>query len=47
MHTIQHAALLATGGKIDFEHLPVAIRGEALAGRRFRAPRRWRRSATP
>jgi DNA-binding NtrC family response regulator len=29
MHTIQHAALLATGGKIDFEHLPVAIRGEA------------------
>jgi len=31
MHTIQHAALLATGGKIDFEHLPVAIRGEAPA----------------
>ena len=29
MHTIQHAVLLSTGGKIDFEHLPVAIRGEA------------------
>ena len=28
MHTIQHAVLLSTGGKIDFEHLPVAIRGE-------------------
>jgi DNA-binding NtrC family response regulator len=28
MHTIQHAVLLSTGGRIDFEHLPVAIRGE-------------------
>jgi len=28
MHTIQHAVLLASGGKIDFEHLPVAVRGE-------------------
>jgi DNA-binding NtrC family response regulator len=28
MHTVQHAVLLASGGKIDFEHLPVAIRGE-------------------
>jgi len=38
MHTIQHAALLATGGKIDFEHLPVAIRGEAPAVVRPQAP---------
>jgi DNA-binding NtrC family response regulator len=29
MHTIQHAVLLANGGKIDVEHLPVAIRGDA------------------
>jgi DNA-binding NtrC family response regulator len=29
MHTVQHAVLLANGGKIDFEHLPVTIRGEA------------------
>ncbi len=29
MHTIQHAVLLSTGGKIDLEHLPTAIRGEA------------------
>jgi two-component system response regulator AtoC len=28
MHTIQHAVLLAAGGKIDFEHLPAAIRGD-------------------
>jgi len=28
MHTIQHAVLLSTGGKIDLEHLPSAIRGE-------------------
>jgi len=27
MHTVQHAVLLASGGKIDLEHLPVAIRG--------------------
>jgi two-component system, NtrC family, response regulator AtoC len=31
MHTIQHAVLLSTGGKIDLEHLPAAIRGEAAA----------------
>jgi DNA-binding NtrC family response regulator len=29
MHTVQHAVLLANGGKIDYEHLPVTIRGEA------------------
>jgi len=27
MHTIQHAVLLANGGKIDLQHLPGAIRG--------------------
>jgi DNA-binding NtrC family response regulator len=28
MHTIQHAVLLSTGGKIDLEHLPTSIRGD-------------------
>jgi DNA-binding NtrC family response regulator len=28
MHTIEHAALLSQGGKIDLEHLPVSVRGE-------------------
>jgi len=27
MHTIQHAVLLSSGGKIDLEHLPASIRG--------------------
>jgi DNA-binding NtrC family response regulator len=27
MHTVQHAVLLSSGGKIDLEHLPAAIRG--------------------
>jgi DNA-binding NtrC family response regulator len=31
MHTIQHAAVLASGGKIDLEHLPTSIRGERSA----------------
>ena len=33
MHTIQHAVLLSTGGKIDLEHLPAAIRGDVPHGR--------------
>jgi two-component system response regulator AtoC len=31
MHTIQHATLLANGGKIDLQHLPGAIRGDRPA----------------
>ena len=38
MHTIQHAVLLAGGGKIDFEHLPATIRGEAPVVVRPQAP---------
>jgi DNA-binding NtrC family response regulator len=30
MHTIEHAALLSQGGKIDLEHLPVSVRGERV-----------------
>ena len=30
MHTIEHAALLAQGGKIDLEHLPTSVRGERV-----------------
>jgi DNA-binding NtrC family response regulator len=37
MHTIQHAVLLSTGGKIDLEHLPAAIRGDAASFVRPRA----------
>ena len=47
MHTIQHAVLLSTGGKIDLDHLPTAIRGDAAVVGAAAAPRRWRRSATP
>jgi len=38
MHTIQHAALLAGGGKIDYEHLPAGIRGDAAAAAPSQAP---------
>jgi DNA-binding NtrC family response regulator len=38
MHTVQHAALLSAGGKIDLEHLPTAIRGEAPSRVVRRAP---------
>jgi DNA-binding NtrC family response regulator len=30
MHTIEHAALLAQGGKIDLEHLPTSVRGDRV-----------------
>ncbi len=30
MHTIEHAALLSQGGKIDLEHLPTSVRGERV-----------------
>jgi two-component system, NtrC family, response regulator AtoC len=30
MHTIEHAALLSQGGKIDLEHLPASVRGDRV-----------------